>query len=293
MEIRNLISFKKIAELRSFSKAAVELGYSQSTVTMQIKQLESELQVNLFDRIGKTIRLTNEGNDFLCYASEIISIAENARQVMSKDTVPKGELIIGLMESVCTAYLPQILNEFHTAYPGVNTIIKIGTYQELSNMLNTNSIDILWVFDTPIETKEWSRVFTYESDISVICSPQNELASRTKVNLSDIILEPFILTEQNCSYRTIFENTIFSLGLKPNVFLEIGNTEIIKKFVASNLGISVLPMFTVIDELKSNRLSQINLSEFSLTMQGQLFVHKNKWLTPGLNSFIDVVKKII
>ena len=293
MEIRNLISFKKITELHSFSKAAAELGYSQSTVTMQIKQLESELQVNLFDRIGKTIRLTNEGSDFLSYASEIISIAENARQVMSKDTTPKGELRIGLMESVCTAYLPQILNKFHTAYPGVSTIIKIGTYLELSNMLNRNSIDILWVFDTTNETNEWNRVFSYESDISVICSPQNKLASRPEVSLSDIILEPFILTEHNCSYRTIFENTILSLGYKPNVFLEIGNTEIIKKFVASNLGISVLPMFTVIDELRSNKLSQINLLDFSLTMQGQLFIHKNKWLTPGLSAFIDIVKKVI
>jgi DNA-binding transcriptional LysR family regulator len=291
MEIRNLISFKKICELNSFTKAASELGYSQSTVTMQIKQLESELQINLFDRIGKTIQLTNEGRSFLTYANEIILIADNAKLAMSKNNVLKGELKIGLLESVCTAFLPQILNEFHTTFPEVNTIIKIGTYNELAVMLNTNTIDLLWTFDIPIENKEWNKVFYYENDISIIASYKNPLAKLDIVQLTDLINKPFIFTEQSCSYRNIFESKLNSLGLQPNVFLEIGNTEIIKKFTASDLGISLLPQFTLTDELKNNTLVCLNVPDFQLTMQGQLFVHKNKWITASINEFVNTVKK--
>lgn len=293
MEIRNLISFKKICELNSFTKAATELGYSQSTVTMQIKQLESELEINLFDRIGKTIQLTNDGHNFLEYANEIILIADNAKLAMGKNSIIKGELKIGLLESVCTAYLPQILNKFHTAFPDVNTIIKIGTYNELATMLNTNTIDILWTFDMPIESKDWNKVYSYENDISVICSPENQLTTLPVISLSDLITNPFIFTEQNCSYRTIFESKLNSLGLQPNVFLEIGNTEIIKKFTASDLGISILPQFTIIDELKNNKISCLNVSDYKLTMEGQLFVHKNKWLTGSINEFVGMVRENI
>lgn len=90
MEIRNLITFQRICRLKSFSKAAEELGYSQSAVTMQIKQLENELNVRLFNRIGKTIRVTNEGERFLAYADEIIKTANNALNDLSSNASPSG-----------------------------------------------------------------------------------------------------------------------------------------------------------------------------------------------------------
>ena len=118
MEIRNLITFQRICRLKSFSKAAEELGYSQSAVTMQIKQLENELNVRLFDRIGKTIRVTNEGERFLAYADEIIKTANNALNDLSSNASPSGLLRIGILESVCTASLPRILSYYHARWPG-------------------------------------------------------------------------------------------------------------------------------------------------------------------------------
>ncbi len=292
MEIRNMISFQKICELNSFSRAALELGYSQSTVTMQIKQLENELQVNLFDRIGKTIHLTEDGRKFLTYANEIIQTANNARQALNKDCTPKGDIRIGILESVCTAYLPGILNQLHVSYPLISTIIKIGTFDELANMLNANLIDILWTFDLPIEIKEWSKVYSYTNDICIISSSDNKLASTKMLYLKDIKGETFILTEHSCSYRNIFEKKLNVFDTQPAVFLEIGNTEIIKKFVAANLGISVLPRFAVSEELLSGKVVCLNISDFNLEMEGQLFVHKNKWITPGLKALINLIQNL-
>lgn len=286
MEIRTLITFQKIYELRSFSKAAAYLGYSQSAVTMQIKQLESELNVKLFDRIGKMVSITSEGERFLPYASNIIISSQNAIADLSSGSSPKGELRIGVLESICMAYIPEILSTYHSIYPEVSTIIRTATFDELSVMLNTNQIDLLWTFDNPIVHPEWIKAFSYENSISVICSPHHSLAQISELSIKDIMNETFILTEKTCSYRKIFEDHSVSLGHPLNIFLEIGNTEVIKRFVEANLGIAILPAFTLEEELLSGRVVSLHLTDYSLVMQGQLFYHKSKWVSPSMQSFI-------
>lgn len=290
MEIRNLLTFQKIHENNSFSLAANELGYSQSTVTMQMKQLETELKVKLFDRVGKRISITNEGKRFLKYANDIITASNNAIADLTTSNIVKGEIKIGILESVCSAYLPQILNSYHNTYPEVSTIIHTGSYDELAVKLNSNRIDLLWTYDTSIDCVDWEKAFTYESPISVVCSNDHPLAKKDSLSIYDIADETFLLTEKNCSYRKLFVNYLQTLGITPKIFLEIGNTEIIKKFVEADLGIAVLPYFTLIEELGGNKLKMIELRDYQLIMQGQLFYHKNKWRSPALNLFVDLVK---
>jgi DNA-binding transcriptional LysR family regulator len=291
MEIRNLITFERVYKLKSFSKAAAELGYSQSAVTMQIKQLESELKVRLFDRIGRTVDITNEGRRFLKYAEEIIATSQNAMTDLTSGSGPSGELRIGILESVCTTHLPQILSCYHNRFPQVSTIIKIRTFDELSVLLNTNDIDVLWTFDKPVEHPEWVKAFAYNSDINVVCAPSHGLALRGEAVLADIAPETFILTEKNCSYRKIFEDYMNLMGYQPKVFLEIGNTDIIKQFVQAELGLAVLPRFTLEEDLDAGKLKILHLSDYRLQMQGQLFYHRSKWLSPALKEFLEVVRE--
>ncbi len=293
MEIRNIISFQKICEHGSFSRAAEELGYSQSAVTMQIKQLENELKVRLFDRIGRTLQLTEDGRMFLSYASTIVAASENAKEALKHHTTPSGELRLGILESLCTSYLPDILKEYHSLYPEVSTVIRTGTFDELSQLLNTNAIDLLWTFDSEIVKEDWLKVYSYYDDICIICSSEYPLSYQDGLTLSDLAGETFLLTEVNCSYRALFEKQFYGHGSHPDIFLEIGNTDIIKKFVTAGLGISVLPRFTVTEELKDGRLILLKAKDFNLKMQGQLFYHKNKWVTPGMEEFIRLVKNYV
>jgi DNA-binding transcriptional LysR family regulator len=256
---------------------------------MQIKQLEAELQVKLFDRVGKTIAITNEGKRFIKYADDIIAASNNAIADLTSELKPTGILRIGILESVCSAYLPEILNSYHAQYPQVSTIINIGTFDELALLLNSNSIDLLWTFDKPIDIPEWKKAFYYTSFIDVVCSNNHKLASAKKVRLSELADETFIFTEKICSYRRIFEDNLLYLGYQPRIFLEIGNTDIIKKFVEADLGITILPHFTIQEELAANKLSIIDISDYQLQMQGQVFYHKSKWLSPALQAFLDIV----
>jgi DNA-binding transcriptional LysR family regulator len=291
MEIKNMITFQRICRLKSFSKAAGELGYSQSAVTMQIKLLENELKVRLFDRVGKTVRVTNEGARFLAYADEIIKTANNALLDLNSDAGPTGVLRIGILESVCTASLPQLLSLYHTRWPQVSTVIHTGTFDELSPMLNGDFIDLLWTFDQALEVPEWIKALSYDSRIEIVCAEKHRLAGAAHAELSQLAGETFILTERNCSYRRNFEERMISQGYHPNIFLEIGNTEMIKKFVEADLGITALPRFTLTEELASHRLSVITLTDFRLLMQGQLFYHRSKWLSPALEAFLTLAKE--
>jgi len=291
MEIRNLITFQKIIELGSFSEAANFLSYSQSTVTMQMKQLENELGVMLFNRIGRKISITNEGLRFSKYALIIINASQNAIEDLSSDTITSGKLRIGILESICATHLPNLLNQFHNRYPSVTTIIKIGTFDELAQMLNTSQIDILWIFDNLIKTDEWINAYTYASPIAVVCSPQHNLAHCSHLLIKDLAEQSYILTENDCSYRSNFLNMLSVSGITPNIILEIGSTEIIKKFIESNLGITVLPEYTIKEDLAAGSLCKLALSDFDYTMYGQLFYHKNKWLSSLLKNFIAFIKE--
>lgn len=287
MEIRNIITFLKVAELNSFSKAAIELGYSQSNITMQIKQLENELNCSLFNRIGKKISLTEQGKEFIKYSTSIKLLVENAKLTLSDNPTPSGQLVIGVLESICITYLPKLIGEFYNQYPQVNTIIKIGTYEELSTLLNNNTIDLLWTFDDPITNKNWLKALEIPNAIKVIASPNHSLLKQKQsIPLSTLNNFTFIFTEQNCSYRNYFENLLQAQAIPYNVFLEIGNTEIIKRFVESGICLSVLPEFSFQNELDKKTLAVVNVEDFHLTMYNQIFYHKNKIPTSAMKEFL-------
>lgn len=120
MELRLLTTFLKVAQLQSFSKAAESLGYSQSAVTVQVQQLENELGVRLFDRIGKTVSITHYGQEFIPYARDVVSAAARAVSFTVEERDLTGTLRIGTIESIMTASFGEILPLYHERCPHVN-----------------------------------------------------------------------------------------------------------------------------------------------------------------------------
>ena len=155
MELRNINTFLKVAATQNFSKAAEQLGYSQSAVTVQIRQLEKELGTPLFERIGKRVSLTERGMEFTSYANEIMRVTDQARFFAKDQRELDGTLRIGGVESVCTALLPDLLCSFYAQYPKVKIIIKSGTTQELMEMAKSNEIDLVFTLDRKICHAEW------------------------------------------------------------------------------------------------------------------------------------------
>ena len=154
MEIRNLTTFVRIAEVRNFSKVAEELGYSQSAVTMQIKQLEEELNVRVFERIGKRVKLTAAGERLLPYALEILESVNKAEHIAEDPGKIEGKLRIGTSESYVTSVLPDIMTEFNEKYPSVEVTTRVAFVSDLVDMLKRNDIDILNFLDVRLNFPE-------------------------------------------------------------------------------------------------------------------------------------------
>ena len=148
MEFRSIITFLKVAELKNFSKAAEKLGYSQSAVTVQIKQLEKELGIRLFERVGKGAVLTESGQDFVFHANEILNTAKQAVDAVRGSEKKQSEreitgvLRVGSVESVSTALLPEILMEFHRICPQVEIVVHTSKRDVLIEEIRGNSLDL-------------------------------------------------------------------------------------------------------------------------------------------------------
>lgn len=291
MELRTIDTFLKVASTQNLSKAAEQLGYTQSAVTIQIQKLEKELGIELFERIGKHIYLTDKGKDFIFYANKIMQDAESALAFSKEETSPKGKLRIGGVESICTGLLPDLLIEFHKICPNVEVIIKSGASSALLEMAASNEIDLIFTMDHKIYKKEWVCAIEKQEDIIFVTLAKNKKDTKETVPIEELIKEPFILTETGAAYRYELEQMLAEMNLQIQPILEIGNTETIINLLKRGMGYSYLPKFTVYNELKSGVLTQVKTNLVDVKMSHQLIYYKNKWITKQMEVFINLTQK--
>ncbi|BBB90988.1 MAG TPA: LysR family transcriptional regulator [Methylomusa anaerophila] len=288
MEFRLLKTFVTIAKTLSFTKAADSLGYAQSTVTSQIQALEEELGIMLFERLGKQIKLTKEGEHLYTYATQILKLSDEAKDQLSSSLVPKGSLTIGTAESLCVHRLPEVFNIFRSRYPEVEINIRFDTVSDYRTHLRKNTIDIAFFLDVPCKENDLITHMLFEEPMSVIAAPNHPLAKKQQVIPHDINGEPLVLTAEGCSYRRIFESILTQAGAKPSSIMGVSSNEVIKKFVCDGWGIGFLPHVVVQQELMTSQLIELHWAGPPFAIKAQLLYHKDKWLSPALKAFIGV-----
>lgn len=290
MEIRNLITFVRIAEVRNFSKTAEQLGYSQSAVTMQIKQLEAALQVQLFERIGKKAKLTQAGQRLLPYALDILSAAGKAESIAREPEQISGKLRIGTCESYVISVLPPVFMEMGERCPGVEISTHTAPVPDLIDMLRQNDIDILYFLDEKLYFPEWIKVMEQPENIYFVSSSSSPLARMKKIPISRLVEEPLYLTEKGISYRYAMEQTLAAAGYELHPRLEVGNTDVITRFLLKNKGISFLPEYVVKDDVAEGRLAILDTECPRIVMWSQLAYHRNKYVTPQMKLFLEFMQ---
>lgn len=290
MELRNVITFLKVAESGSFTKAAEHLGYVQSTVTVQIHQLEKEIGFPLFDRIGKKVSLTPMGHEFIVYANQLVRIAEESKQIGKNPKNYTGQLRIGILESLFVWLLEDLLVEYHNEFPNVSIETKTASGSDLFNMLKHNQLDIIFLLDKKITEKDCIRSFAWPVKIVFVTHPENPLAHKKRVTFEDIISHPLILTEKNGIYRKALEDFASERNVLITPFWEIDNTGTIIKLIKNGLGISFLPEYTVKESVERNELVILDVEDCSIQFWSQLFNNKNKWVTPPMEGFINIIQ---
>lgn len=293
MEFREISTFLQVAQYQSFSKAARQLGYSQAAVTIQIKQLEHELGVHLFDRIGKQISLTHQGQVFYQYAISIRNDLERAKNAVSDPSTLSGKLCLGTIESICASIFPDLLAEYHRLHPEVTISIVTDSPGVLLDRMNENAIDIVYLLDRRIYDNRWCKTLEEPEENIFVASPDHELAlTERELELDEVLRFPFFLTEKDASYRHMLEQYLASINRSVKPFLEIGSTEFIIHMLLKNTGISFLPKFTVQRELQQKQLTALNVRGFQMQTWRQIFYHKDKWVTREMQEFLRLAEKM-
>ena len=286
MDTKNLTTFIYVAELRSFTKAADRLGFSQSTVSFQIKQMENELGCQLFERINHTVQLTEKGREVLEYAHQINRMTRELKDSMKEETA-SGYIRLAMADSLCTSLLSRDFLHFRELYPNISLkIIAAGT-EEMFRLMNHNEADAILTLDNHIYNTEYRILQEEKVRTFFVAGADTEIASASSLSIEKLLLQPFILTEKGMSYRRLLEEKLAELSLEIQPVLEIGSTELICSLVEQGAGISFLPEYVIKDRVKAGTLVCLPVSGLEIHVWKQLLYHRNKWVSPQMEKVLQ------
>ena len=293
MELRQLKTFQTVAKLLNFNRAAEVLNYSQSAVSAQIKLLEEELGVPLFDRLGKKVRLTEAGNMLVQYAQKMLDIEKETVAKVSGWEEPQGSISVRIPQSIATYLLPSVLSEFHTRFPRVGLDISSCAYHSLPQDLKTGIIDVAFLLADSIPFSELKVELLRIEPIVIVASPNHLLARQPVLQMDDLAGQSILLPKHDCSYKMVFEQILTEEKVDSVTIMELNSVEAIKQCVMRGIGVTMIPLMSVAQELSNDKLAILPWPVEKLETGILMIWHKDKWLSPTLQAFMDTAKRVM
>lgn len=290
MELRNLISFISVVELGSFTRAAEQLGYSQSTISFQIKQLEEELGCLLFERINHTVTLTERGRELVSYAHSVRALTDEFRESLTKEEECAGHIHIVTPDSVCEEMISTYYLDFHRQYPRISIKFTTADTLVMFDMLDHNEADAIITLDSHSYRKDYVIAKEEPLPMHFVTSARSRFAGRRGLKMRDIAGEPFVLTERGQGYRRVFDEELAGKSLDITPVLEIGRTDAITSLLAKSDMISYLPDFVTEKQVEAGELCRLDVTDLRIEIWKQLIYHKNKWMSQALRTVIEYIK---
>ena len=245
MELRHLRYFEAVARHSHVTRAAAELHIAQPALSKQISQLEQELGVALFDRVGRNVRLTEAGEALLPHARAAMTQVEAARAEMAERIgLRRGRATIGTPPTVGTQLLPTVLAAFNKRYPGIELRLHEAGVQTLLDLLETGLTDVA-VVTLPVEDEHLTVVPLFTEEMVIAVWKDHPLANRTAVKIGDLKDEPWVLSPENYELREATLNACQAAGFTPRVVLDGGETDTLLRFVVAGIGVALVPRLAV------------------------------------------------
>ena len=292
MDLRALSIFIEVAELGSFTRAGEKLGYSQPTISFQIKQLEKEIGAQLFDRIGHTVTLTDAGRDALGYAQQICHTSQEMLLGSQHRREPSGTLRLGMADSLCEPLIVGHFAQFRASYPKVCLHITTLDTSALLEALDHNGVDMICTMDDHVYDTNYVIADEEEIGVHFVASPRHPLAKAPEVALRRLLEEPFLLTEKGMSYRRLMDEQLARNSLEIAPILETGQADLIRKLVGENMGLSFLPDYVTENMVRAGNLVRLNVPDLQVVVWKQLLYRREKWLSAPMRAMIDHMKGI-
>jgi len=291
MDFDQLETFLEVARLSSFSRAAERRFRTQPAISSQIRSIEEEVGARLLDRSGGRVAVTAAGKVFQKYAEDLLE----ARRVMmlsiaEMHRVPRGEIVVSANEGTCLHILPEVFAEFKRQYPSVAVNVKRSEYSKILESMIDNSCDF-GVVSLPVKDKRFTVVPIHRDELVVITPPHHPLAGRRQVTLAEVAQYPLLMPKVGRTRDTL-ENLFHDRRLKPTVSMELDSSELLKRFVAADVGIGFIPRSNVAEDLQAGALAALSIADATIQRELALVFRKDKALSRAALAFIDIAVKL-
>ena len=291
MTITQLGTFLKVAETGNFTAAAGLLGYAQSTVTTQIKQLEEELNCLLFERLGKTTALTPEGERLQGYAEKVLQMEREILLEVPTVREPAGTIRLGVSESLCYNRLPRSLMEYKNKYPRVDIRLQFIDHETFPDLLKKGALDIVYTLNPLTEHADLTRVWERREKLGFFAAAGHPLAERSGITEQDLAEVPLLLTSHSCSFRQMLLEDLARTSVTPRIALETSSKEILKQFAINGLGVAFMPEMAAQEEVGVGRLKKLDWRGNDFPVYAQVFVHKDKHMSRAVTDLIGMIRE--
>jgi len=291
MDFDQIETFLEVARLSSFSRAAERRFRTQPAISSQIRALEEEVGAKLLDRSGGKVAVTGPGKVFQKYAEDtleqrrvmLVALAEMHR-------VPRGEIVVSANEGTCLHILPEVFAEFKRQYPNVGVGVKRLEHNKILEAIIENSCDF-GIVSMPVPDKRLTVVPIHRDELIVITPPNHPLAAQKRATVAEVVEYPLLLPKVGRT-RDALETLFHERRLKPIISMELDSSELMKRFVAADVGVGFIPRSHVAEDLQAKALAALTLADASIQRDLALVFRKDKALSRAALAFIDIAVKL-
>jgi DNA-binding transcriptional LysR family regulator len=291
MDFDQLETFIEVARHASFSRAAEKRFRTQPAISSQIRALEEEVGARLFDRSGGKVSLTAAGKAFQKYVEETLEQRKAMLTSLAEmERVPRGEIVVGANEGTCLHILPEVFAEFKKHYPEVAVNIRRSERAKVLESIIDNSVDF-GVVSLPVADNRLTVVIIHRDELVIIAPPKHPLAAMKSGTLTEVLKYPVLLPKVGRT-RDQLEAAFDQSKLKPNISMELDSSELLKRFVAADVGVGFIARSNVVEDVKAGVLAAIPLADIQIKRDLALVFRKDKALSRAALAFIDIAVKL-
>jgi DNA-binding transcriptional LysR family regulator len=292
MDIRQLKAFAAIAEARTFTAAAVRVHVTQAAISMQIRQLETEIGVPLFVRTPRRVVLTEAGERLLDRAHAILREHDAALAELAELAgAERGRLRLGSASAMVSADpLPAVLRELRETHPQAEVSVMTGTSEALVKQILSGDLDMAFV-SLPVEARNIETERLSNDQLVAIASPQHRMADRRVVSAFALAGEKLILGERGGNTRRLIDEFFAEAGLKPTVAMELSRLAAIRKMVESDMGVGIVPLRSVREEVDAGRLVRWWIEGARINWELGVARLSGGYVSPVCDSFLKLCRK--
>lgn len=290
MNIRKLEIFYRTAKCLNMSQVAKDMYISQPSISQCISEIESEVDAKLFDRIGKKLYLTHEGQIFYEYTRRILNIYEEGINVIRSSKSNKGKLVIGASTTIGTYIMPYIIHKFNQKEKDIEISMIIDNKQNIEELILNNKVDIGFIEGT-VNSKEIILKDIWMDELVFISSVDHEWNGKKYLDIEDLKNNKFIIREDGSGTRERFEDFLENKDIKFDSYIELSNIEAILNYVKLNIGVSCLPYMSVLSEENSKSINVYRLKDHNINRSLYSAIHKDKYISKPIECFMEFCEK--